>query len=367
MTAYFYFGGTENNSSYYHDYSCIAEGLKELGVECYGNMNMCQIDLDGHYLINYDKQFDEKDADMVFFHNKQYQNGVSMTNELISSITSVPNRKYKVFFIDSADGLITPGFYKVARKCDVVLKCHYNRKYAYPSNFMPWQFGLSNRIINAVHPVDFEKRRNQIIVNFRAKHQLRDYVNSLLKPVIEPYYEWNDESDDFSTKEGMSDLDKLYWKQSGARHYPQYYDKLSNTKLCACYGGVFALPWGNCNKYTARIARNINDVIRISKWDRVRQWDSWRLWEAWAAECCVIHIDLEKYGCTMPVAPENGVDYIGLDMDSVKPHDNKKLLALIESLFSDENRLKEIAANGRKFVLENYSPKVIAERLLRLL
>jgi dTDP-4-amino-4,6-dideoxygalactose transaminase len=64
MTAYFYFGGTENNSSYYHDYSCIAEGLKELGVECYGNMNMCQIDLDGHYLINYDKQFDEKDADI---------------------------------------------------------------------------------------------------------------------------------------------------------------------------------------------------------------------------------------------------------------------------------------------------------------
>jgi len=64
MTAYFYFGGTENDNSYYHDYSCIAEGLKELDIECYGNMNMCQVDLDGHYLINYDKQFDEKDADI---------------------------------------------------------------------------------------------------------------------------------------------------------------------------------------------------------------------------------------------------------------------------------------------------------------
>jgi hypothetical protein len=178
-------------------------------------------------------------------------------------------------------------------------------------------------------------------------------------------------------------VDLLYWKQTGARHYPAYYEKLSKSKLCACYGGVFAIPAGNHNKYTAKIARLMNAVIPLYEWDRVRQWDSWRLWEAWAAGCCVLHIDLEKYGCLLPVMPKNGVHYIGIDIKNPSRLENLFLretniaklhthhTCALEDLLTDETEnpegkslLGEIAANGCNFALSHYSPKKVAERLL---
>ena len=228
MIAYFHCNKPKNLSSVFHDYSCIAEGLQSLGATCYGNMDMCQKDVQGNFLIKREEHFDRKDADWIFFHQVIYRNGVSKADETIRTITDVSNRKYKTFFIDSADGLRTPGFSKGARSCDVVLKSHYNRKYKYPSNFTPWQFGLSNRIINAVRPKLFYERDNSILVNFRAKHQLRDYVNTLIRPVIEKHYRWDDQTDSFTSDE-LEGNDLLYWQQTGARHYPQYYNKLSNT------------------------------------------------------------------------------------------------------------------------------------------
>jgi hypothetical protein len=179
---------------------------------------------------------------------------------------------------------------------------------------------------------------------------LRDYVIQLLRPIVEKYFDWDSKTDDF-THNGLTGMDLLFWQLTGARHYPKYYDKLSMTKLCACFGGVFAIPWGNYNKYTAKIARHVNGIVKIFKYDRVRQWDSWRLWEAWAAGCCVLHVDFEKYGCVMPVMPKNGVHYVGLDLDHIDA---------FEKLIADEDQLKEIAHNGRKFALKHYSPESVA-------
>jgi hypothetical protein len=143
-------------------------------------------------------------------------------------------------------------------------------------------------------------------------------VNRLIKPICSKHFIWDDACESF-TADGLSGMDLLYWEQTGARHYPSYYRKLSESKLCACYGGVFAIPVGNYNKYTAKVARLINNVIPVYEWDRVRQWDSWRLWEAWAAGCCVLHVDLAKYGGLLPVMPENGIHYIGIDIKNLSP------------------------------------------------
>ena len=110
--------------------------------------------------------------------------------------------------------------------------------------------------------------------------------------------------------------------------------------------------------------REINDIFHVYEWDRVRQWDSWRLWEAWAAACCVIHIDLEKYGCVLPVMPENDKHYIGIDIKNINKL--KTLLARDSERPKESSLLGEIAANGREFVLENYAPKKVAERLLTM-
>ena len=355
MTAYFHLDRPDNMIGVYHDYSCIAEGLLSLGIVCFGNIDMCQTEAQGDFLIKHDKHFDMKDADFVFFHYVMYRDNYSKANETIQTITGIPNRRFRVFFIDSSDGVRTPGFSKGGHSCDVVLKSHYNRKYNYPPNFTPWQFGLTKRIINAIHPAPFHERDNSILVNFRVKHQLRDYVSTLIRPIVENCFLWDNQTNGF-TSAGLEGNDFHYWHKTGGRHFPQYYNKLSCTKLCACYGGVFALPWGNYNKYTAKIIRQLNDIFKVSKWDRVRQWDSWRLWEAWVAGCCVIHIDFEKYGCVLPVMPENGVHYIGLDIENMEKFE-----------YQLNGDIGTIADNGRKFALDNYSPIKIGLACLALL
>lgn len=361
MEAYFYWGKNLGDVIY-HSCVCLAEGFTEMGIACYSDFSNCLTGIGKDFLIKYDDKHSLSDADIVIIHYTIYERD-PQADEMLVRLNKKP-RKYITVFLDDSDGLRTPGFRKGGRSCDIVLKSHYNKLYKYPQNFHPWQFGLCNRILKAVSPLPYKERVPQVLVNFRAKHQLRDFVGNLVAPVFSKYLIWNTSSDTFSN-EGLEGDDLLYWKQTGARHYPEYYKKLSSSMVCACYGGVFAIPVGNYNKYTAKIAREMNDILPIYEWDRVRQWDSWRLWEAWAAACCVVHVDLEKYGCVLPVMPENGKHYIGIDIKNVDRLD--KLLSQGAKSPDESSVLGEIAANGREFVLENYTPWKVAERLLAMI
>ena len=361
MEAYFYWGKNLGDIIY-HSCVCLAEGFTEMGLACYSDFSNCLTGIGKDFLIKYDDRHFISDADIVIIHYTIYERD-PRADETLVCLNKAP-RKYITIFLDDSDGLRTPGFRKGAQSCDYVLKSHYNRLYQYPDNFYPWQFGVSNRILNAVSPLPYSQRVSRVLVNFRAKHQLRDYVGGLLQPVFSKYMDWNTECDTF-TSDTLEGDDLLFWKQTGARHYPDYYKKLSSSTVCACYGGVFAIPVGNYNKYTAKIARIINNAFPIFEWDRVRQWDSWRLWEAWTAACCVIHVDLEKYGCVLPIMPVNGKHYIGIDIKNVD-----KLEALLSEnakMPKEASLLGEIAANGREFVLENYTPRKVAERLLDMI
>ncbi len=86
------------------------------------------------------------------------------------------------------------------------------------------------------------------------------------------------------------------------------------------------------------------------------QFDSWRFWESLAAGCLTFHFDFEKYGMTLPVMPENRVHYIGVDLNNID-----ETIGFIEQ---NPDRLAEIAANGRKWALEHYSPRPTAQRFL---
>ncbi len=356
MNVFFYCEGGQNPNISHHDYICLAEGFTALGAKCYGDRNMYKPSIGQDYLIKYDEHFLSEDADIVIFHFMLYHKSERYAEKLIEREVNRLKRKYVTVFIDASDGLITPGFRKEVRSCDIVLKCHYNKKYKYPANFFPWQFGVSTRMLNAIDPLPFEDRDNSMLVNFRVKHQLRDYVNAILRPVAERYMIWDTRLDNF-TNEGLAGDDLLLWEQTGARHYPSYYAKLSRTKACACYGGVFALPWGNQNKYLAKVVRDINDILfKVVQWDRVRQWDSWRFWESFTAGACVFHIDLEKYGCVLPVMLKNGEHYIGIDISDI---------GSVERQFA-QNRLADIAEQGRMFILDNYTPKPVVLRLLNL-
>lgn len=358
MEAYFYCFTHPDPSFAYHDYICLAEGLKALGIPCYGDRFMYKPGENNDFIIQHKKGYSWHDADLVFFHFNLYTLKDKKTaDDIILKTTRTPKKKSTFIFIDASDGVRTPGFEKGAQSCDIILKSHYNSKYKYPKNFIPWQFGLSNRMIEAVHPLAFNQREPAFLVNFRIKHQLRDYLNSRIRTLVEKNLIWDNSISD-QAKENLTGKDLLLWEQTGGRHYPSYYNKLSGTAACACYGGVFAVPWGNYNKYTAKIARLLNDLIPLFPWDRVRQWDSWRLWEAWVAGCCVVHVDFDKYGCQLPVMPQNKVHYLGIDLNNLED---------FETSVCDKALLEQIAENGRKFVLQHYSPEAVARRLLQTL
>jgi hypothetical protein len=358
MIEYVYFFNKHPNIDFCsHWIVALAEGFSELGIPCFGNRNMGLLPNNGGYLVNYDENHPYSEADIVFFNADGFENDREMFNAFKPMIQTTKQGSISVF-VDNRDGVRTPGFSKGAQLCDIVLKCHFNKKYHYPRNFYPWQFGVTNRILNATQPLPFEEKEKQLLLNFRQKHQLRDSLNKMILPVFEQYMEIDRTVENFSPDD-LSGSDLLYYKQTNARHYPQYYQRLGNSMFCAAYGGVFAISWGNYNKYTARIAREINNIIPIFEYDRVRQWDSWRLWEAWTAACCVVHVDLEKYGCMLPVMPENGKHYIGIEALGS--------LDKLEKLLKDEQRIREISEEGRNFVLENYLPKNIVQRLIDLI
>jgi triacylglycerol esterase/lipase EstA (alpha/beta hydrolase family) len=92
---------------------------------------------------------------------------------------------------------------------------------------------------------------------------------------------------------------------------------------------------------------------------RLIQWDSWRFWEGLAAGCLVFNFDLPLYGVELPVMPENFVHYVGVRTDNIP-----EVLARLEA---DPGLPERIAARGRTWALEHYSPVALARRFLSLL
>jgi hypothetical protein len=76
--------------------------------------------------------------------------------------------------------------------------------------------------------------------------------------------------------------------------------------------------------------------------------DSWRFWESLAAGCVTFQVDFEKYGLLLPVMPENWRHYIGIDLDNIQE--------TVDRITDDPGILQTISTEGRRWVLEHYTP-----------
>ena len=166
-----------------------------------------------------------------------------------------------------------------------------------------------------------------------------------------------------STIEKLGDLpngntDKLFWLQTGKRHYPQYYQRLSQAQACACFGGYFVSPWPkDKGAMTSLIQERIISKLNL-KTRHIAQWDSWRLWESFASGCTTFQVDFDLYGLTLPVMPENWKHYVGVDLNCPEK--------TIEKIVRYPDLLGEVARNGRVWALEHYSSVPTAQRFLQL-
>ncbi len=357
----YFFGVHFDPANIPHGYAVLAEGLNSLGHTCLGNTNKMKPSIDSDYIIH--ASGSTKDADVILIDST-----FCLFTDLGDTIgkLSKENASTPIVMIDESDGLRTPGFGKKARECALVLKTHYNRKMKYPGNFVPWQFGIANRMIDAIKPLPLTDRQSAISVNFRAKHQLRDHMNKLVLPIVEKHLKLDTRTDE-NKPDNFSPNDRFLFYQANGRHNPFYYQRLPQSLFVAAYGGVFCLPFGNHDKYTAKICRMINHAIPLFKYDRVRQWDSWRFWESMLAGCIALHVDLEKFGCELPVMPVNYQHYAGIDPYHPELFRDWFETAMEEWKQGKPGMLEKISVQARAFTLENYASPVVAERFLKLI
>lgn len=351
--------GTPDKSGYEHVAIGLAEGLKELGVTLHCNVDLWQQSIDeNNFLIkktNDPKAY--KECDIVLFTSSffLYQRLDLLPTDLFNK-----KRKYKLVFLDNADGLITPGFDKnIYENVDIILKSHYNKRYSYPENFRPWQFGFTKRILETVQPLPYGQREKEILINFRLTHKLRDMAKTEILPMTFNKFSPNYTEDSFEDVENNSALEQLYWRQTGRRHYPAYYKRLSQSMACACFGGFLQenMETETFN-FKHKLLYQVNKVFPIVKYDRLYQFDSFRFWEAMVAGCCIFHVDLKKFGAVFPETPESGKHYIGVDVNN--PEATKKIMKHGYHYFEDA------AMNGKEWAIQKFSTIKVGERFLEL-
>ena len=346
------------DAQYQHLSVCLAEGFKELGIPFYSNVNHWQISpAREEYLFNHEPSVSPDDCTVVVVSHQWVRR-----NDLPEDLFQ-PERKYITVYLDDTDGPTNwdPKF----NNFDLVLRTHYNNKGEYPSNYIPWFFGLSNRILQETNNIpNFQERKRRLLANFRVPQDglmagqgwlkvplglvrfsqallivdnpLRQIARDHFFPVIQEILPVDETVDNM--EENPSDsYHYLQWTQTGRRHYPNYYQRLKESVACAGFGG-----W---------IAPN-HTGENIVEW-----WDSWRFWESLAAGCVTFHVDFEKYGISLPVMPNNWQHYVGIDLDDIQ--------SAIERIADEPEILERISREGRSWAIENYSPVPTALRFLK--
>jgi hypothetical protein len=364
-TIYFFlipYGVSRDN--YPHQAVVLAEGLKELGWRIFANVDYWRSSPD--------------DPSVLFCHDENVRPSDCAVNVLtydwmhfvrVMPYEFAENNKSCRVFIEDSEG-VRLAFYDEFKKFDVVLRTQSNSRAIVPSNFRPWAFALTNRILAEtadVAPVG--KRRNALLVNFGSTHDYRHELRELFEARVYPKLAQHLDLDRTTNRKANPPSDayhRLMWEQTAWRHYPDYYERLCHALACSCVGGQFVsagprdwtlLEGGNRARlrrlwygWRSRIGR------ATPRWN---QWDGWRFWESLAAGCAGLMLDFDKYGVQLPVQPENWKHYVGLDLDHL-PRD-------LERLTADPSTLATIGAAGRSWVLQNYTPIPMAKLFLKVI
>lgn len=235
-----------------------------------------------------------------------------------------------------------------------VLRTHMINQITYPSNYVPWAFGISDRIkISTETDQPFSQKKIELISVFRssANQGLRVAMEFCFLPHFNSRIKVNRQllinSDTDST---FNPFHQLYFSQIKTHHNPQYFETLKNAQFCCCYGGNF----------------HYSDLIELSKHNNsltqqqpcILRWDSWRFWESLAAGCVSIHLDFDQYGFSLPIKPVNWEHYVGIDLANPKE--------TAEKILDQPQLMERISVQGKQWALENYASVPVACRFLDL-
>ncbi|MFI5335184.1 MAG: glycosyltransferase [Opitutales bacterium] len=367
-----YFYCIEQTDVYQDDVLVLAEGLRQIGAEIHGN---CQYWLrspaSDDWLIRPDPRVSPADCDIVVVSSAwtrwldtEFRTYVRALPEGLFA----PGRRYRTAYVDVDDGYATSSWGPEFATFDAVFRAKYNRRCFHPANQQPWVLGLNQRMLDMTAGAPpWSERRQEVLVNFGASHPYAHSARNKAGPpfvaAARQYFTINDRRDDLKTAP-TDPYDLLMWRQTQHRHCRAYYERLKSARAVAAFCGELIPPAPFQPTYLAggrraQINRTYYDLLAYfdPRPSRLIQWDSWRFWEALAAGCLVFNLDLPYYGVHLPVMPENFTHYV-----AVRPDNVTEVLA---RLTREPGLAERIAAQGRTWALEHYSPTALARRFLR--
>ena len=357
------------NDHYYHEIIVLAEGFKDLGYKVIGNADywfepenneyLIQEDITAEADINiYDYRYTKSFSHLLFRKNhlKNLNNGsvnvLVDVNEWWASSDWMIDEQYSVF--------------------DIILVANMLKNVTYKKNVYSTAKGITHRQMMYIDKYYEDTTiENAIAYNFREPHNLRKLIltnlknreNELNYPLTARFTEWDPED------KNLTEADRYYWEKTLRRHNPAYFKNISQELLFFAVGGYFQYkpvgfqpynffdkmrrkPWYLLHKYLVRSGRDISDTIFIF------QYDSFRFWETLYAKTAPILLDCDYWNFDLPVQPIEGTHYLGIK--------DLNLESFVRKLqMTNDEDILQIGRNGRKFVVENYSPKATAERLLK--
>lgn len=347
-TVYFYCHrqGPPENAAYQHLVVCLAEGFSQLGVRYYSSEDYWRTSPDeDDFLLKRSREVMPADCSVVIV-----SSGIKRHDAPLPAGLFHPRRKYITVYLDEED-ILSQELDADLAHFDFVFKAHYNYLCAYPSNFFPIAFGLSNRMLRELKAVPApDERKRTIVESFRCKHDLRYIVRERFNPLISRALSIDDTIDDISQAPDDS-YGRLMWNQTGRRHNPCYYERLRNSIACSAFGGKFDLSWPRA-QWESHTDSDLSHLLSPI----LLQWDSWRFWESLAAGCVTFHVNLDEYGVQLPVMPVNWKHYVGIDLYDMG--------SAVERLIAEPSLLHDISSAGRAWAINNYSPIQVASRFL---
>lgn len=369
---------TPKDSNYEHGSIALAEGMKELGITFYGNIDYWQEYGSQQSLINkqppgYDANVHIYSDAFILEHFEELENMVDKSK--INILIDPSGFPWLETFGQGFRGEELIRIYNNEKLLlfDLILRAHSVSALPYQPNVRPWAFGLTNRIIKeAAKSADLVPQRS-ILSNFRISLDIRKLALQSLNPLLGKKFTVIDELTESLAVETSnqitfeSDEERYYWERSGRRHRQNYFRMLNQAQLTYTFGGLIDInnihnrQFSKFLRWKNRLMKNIFQRFGLdfSSYIYLYQFDSWRIWEALVSNSCPINMDFEDWGLLLPELPVNGKHYIGikkLEFDQAA----EKILALTD------DEIKQIGQQGKQWVLENYAPVPTAQRFEKL-
>lgn len=369
-----YFFCRDHAQAYQDDVVVLAQGLRELGAEVFANCDYWRNSpAPGDWLVRRDPRVSPEDCDIVTV-NGAWSRWIDSDFKVHETPLPVglftTGRRYRTAYLDLDDGYETPSWRPEYQAFDAVFRAKYNRRCFHPANQHPWVLGLNQRMLDMTAGAPpWHDRKRELLVNFGASHPYLHSARAQAGPpfvaAARPYFAINDQRDDLKIPP-TEPYDLLMWEQTQRRHSRAYYERLKSAQAVVAFCGELIPPAPFHPRYLvggrqARLNRLWYDVL--ARFDprppRLIQWDSWRFWEALAAGCLVFNLDLPHYGVGLPVMPRHLEEYV-----AVRPDNCPEVFA---ALARSPELAGRIAARGRAWAQEHYSPRALARRFLDIM